>query len=97
MNTQNTKARSTDRILVLKPIDGKKPKSSTGLVDPRLFTGENKLHAVMNPRNTLWGLKYEMGALPPPLQKTWTNFTALKKDVDGYFSSRNLEIIEVQD
>ena len=45
----DTKLRSNNRTLVLKPVDGKKAASSTGLVDPRLFTGGNNLHAIKMP------------------------------------------------
>jgi hypothetical protein len=39
---------SSDRTLVLKPIEGKKPLSSIGATDTRLFTGENTVHAIMD-------------------------------------------------
>lgn len=95
---QNTnKERSPDRILVLKPIDGK-PLDTTGMTDPRLFKGENRLHAIMEEDSCLWKLKYESGTLPPFLKgKKYTSFKLLKQDAEGYFKGRNIEIKEVQD
>ena len=86
---------STDRILVLEPIDDKKPLSSTGLVDPRLFTGENKLHAIKDPQTCLWHFKYEQGILPPTLKGQYTGFNQLKKTAEDYFTKRNMKIKEV--
>ena len=89
--------RSPDRILVLKVIDDKKPLSSKGLVDSRLFTGENQLHAKMDTQTSLWAFKYDQGIVPAPLKCQFTSFKALKAHADLYFRSRNIEIIEVKD
>lgn len=89
--------RATDRVLVLRPIEGKRPLSSTGLVDTRLFTGANNLHAVMNQRTCLWNLKYDSGGLPDPLKQRFTSFDRLKQYADGYFRKRGIEIVEVID
>ena len=97
MSSVSPKERKSDRILVLKVKDGEKPLSSTGLVDPRLFTGENKLHAVQNPRNLLWSFKYDQGGLPPVLKQQFTNFETLFKHATSYFATRNIEIVEVID
>ena len=91
---QNTNIKSDDRILILRPIDGK-PTSSTGLVDRRLFNGENTLHALHDTRRRLWSLKYDKGGLPQPLKQQWTKFSALLTFVKKYFKSRNVEIIEI--
>lgn len=91
------KERSTDRILVLKIIDGKKPTSSLGNVDTRLFKGENKLHAIMDPRTCLWYFKYDSGALPEPLKQKFTSFNKLLEFARAYFVKRNIEIAEVID
>lgn len=96
MTTMSEKPHGADRVLTLSQIDGTKPLSSTGLVDKRLFTGENKLHAIMSPSNLLWTLKYEQGAVPPPLRdKSWTSFPLLMNDTRAYFKSRNIDIIQV--
>ena len=97
MISPESKMRSPDRILVLKTIDDKKPLSSKGIVDPRLFTGENKLHAIMDIQTSLWRFKYDQGIVPPPLKCQFTSFTALKKHAEDYFRTRNIEIIEVKD
>lgn len=87
--------RSVDRVLVLEPIDGKSPLSSTGMVDPRLFTGENKLHAIKDEQTALWHFKYDMGVLPPQLKQEFTGFPKLKTFADNYFKKRNIQIKEV--
>jgi hypothetical protein len=98
MLSHNTnKERSYDRILVLKQIEGQKVKGSTGLTDPRLFTGENKLHAIRNHQTCLWYFKYEMGLLPEPLKTQFTSFGKLLQHAKTYFSKRGLEIVEVID
>lgn len=93
----NNKLKQDDRILVLRPMEGLKAKSSTGIVDNRLFNGENKLHAIMNPATCLWRMKYEDGVVPVPLQGEYTNFKSLKNVAERYFKSRNVELIEVID
>ena len=91
------KERKTDRILVIKPIEGKSTLSSTGLVDPRLFTGENKLHAIMDTRNTLWYLKLDSGGLAEPLKQRFKTFDSLLSYTKRYFDKRNLQITEIID
>lgn len=91
------KMRSDDRILVLKVIDGSKPLSSTGFVDSRLFIGENKLHAVMDPNTCLWSFKYEKGITPYALKSNYTSFQKLYRYASEYFNKRNVEITEVVD
>lgn len=89
------KHRSTDRVFVLEVMEGKTGKSAGGLLDNRLFTEENKLHAIQNPSSCLWYLKYEQGIVPEPLRQQFTNFNALHKYVEGYFNKRNVNIKEV--
>ena len=89
--------RSPDRILVLKVMAGKKPMSTTGAADPRLFTGENKLHAVMDQQTCLWRMKYDMGIVPEPLKASFTSFKALRQYAESYYGKRNIEIVEVKD
>lgn len=91
------KLRKDDRIFVLRPIDGKRPSSSTGLVDTRLFTGGNVLHAKMDPQNCLWYMEYENGVLPQALKGRYTKFRDLREYVENYFRTRNIEIVEVKD
>ena len=91
------KMHSDKRALVLKPKPGEKPKSETGLVDPRLFTGENNIFAVRHPPTSLWSFKYESGILPQSLKKSFTNINALVKYAEEYFGRRGMEIVEVRD
>ena len=92
----NTKERKTDRVFSIKAIEGSS-KSSNGLVDSRLFTGDNKLHAVMDPASMLWSLKYEYGILPNAFKQRFTNFKVLHAFVQEYFRKRNIEIKEIID
>ncbi len=93
-----TKMRSRDRIFKLGIIDNKLPKNSTGMVDTRLFSGENNLHAKMDPETCFWSLQYgNGGVLPQPLKVNFTSFPALKRHVEDYFRTRNIEIKEIQD
>ncbi len=94
------KMNTTDRVLKLELIEGKKPLSAIGMTDPRLFKeGEdsNKLHAVMDPETCLWTFRYEKGAVPSALKGSYTGFKALKKFAEGYFLQRNIKIVEVKD
>lgn len=91
------KMRSDDRILVLGIMDGKKPKNSIGLVDSRLFQGDNSLHVRRNPRDSLWYFKYDTGGLPDPLKQSFTSFNKAYRYAEEYFSHRNVKIIRVED
>jgi len=95
--SNQTKMHSSDRILVLRPIEGKTPVSVSGLLDSRLFTGENKLHALMDTQTSLWSLKYEQGGLPEPLKQRFTSIKKLMDFVTAYFNKRNVEIAEIKD
>lgn len=90
-----TKNQSNDRILELVKIPGKDTRNTAGLVDNRLFTGENKLHAVMEP-NGLWSLKYDSGNLPEFLRQQFTSFSILLRTLKEYFYKRNIEIKEIR-
>lgn len=93
-----SKMRSPDRVLVLSVIEGKKPLNTLGIADPRLFTGENKLHAVMDQQTTLWTFKYEQGAVPEALRRlSFTSFKMLKQYADDFYNKRNIVIKEVRD
>ncbi len=92
-----SKMRTPDRILVLSVMDNKKPKNSIGNTDPRLFTGENKLHAVIDQQTTLWHFKYDMGGIPEVLKCNFTSFKKLLEHAREYYATRNIEIKEVKD
>jgi hypothetical protein len=96
MQPNITKMRQTDRIIVLEPMEGG-AKSTTGLTDNRLFTGENRLHAKMDPNNCQWYLHYDSGIVADPLKGRFTSFNKLKEHVEGYFNKRNVKVKEVLD
>lgn len=94
---KNNKLRSSDRIVVLEPMDGKKSLNTSGLVDTRLFTGRNQLHIIMDPQTCLWSFKYESGILPDPLKQRFTSFRNIYDYAVEYFRKRNIKIVEVID
>jgi len=91
-----TNIRKTDIIFELKPRE-KGALSSTGLLDKRLFTGHNKLHAIMNNQNCLWRLKYDQGITPLILQQQFTSFSKLHTFIKNYLNNRNVDIVEIKD
>lgn len=94
MNSINTA--SPDRVIKLEVIDNKLPKSSTGMVDTNLFSGENNLHARIDPQTMMWSVHYEKGAVPGSLKdQRWTGFSRLYKDLELYFKDRNIKISEI--
>jgi len=95
--TYKKKMRSEDRILVVRVMEGKKPVSNIGLVDPRLFKGETNLHCYRGPFDNFWRFRLEAGRLPEPMQGTWTSFQTAHDYVKSYFAKRNLEIKEIVD
>lgn len=93
-----TNVRSNDRILSLEVIDGEKAKSSTGLVDTRLFTGEQQLHLKMDPQTCFWYFQYgNNGVIPEPLRCKFTGVKAAIKYAEDYFQRRNIKIKEIKD
>lgn len=88
--TNLTKNMSYDRIIKFKSIGDTK-------VDQRLVTGENKVHAVMDPEYGHWTISYEHGTAPTVLQQKFTSFPRLIAFVTDYYRKRNLEIIEIID
>lgn len=86
-----------ERVLVLKPIDGTKPLSSTGNVDPRLFTGGNNCRVLMDKHSGLWFFKFDVGGLPEPLKdQFFTSFNKAKEHAEAYFKTRNIQITDVE-
>ena len=94
-NVEGTKNHTPQREIVLKPIDGR-PKTSGGLVDTRLFKGDNKLKAMMD-ESGLWYCKFEQGLLPESLKVKFTSVSKLVAFVKAYYDKRNIEVIEVKD
>lgn len=90
--------KSDDRILVLKPMEGKDAtRASTGDTDPRLFTGNNRLHIIMDPPTGFWYFKYDHGGLPGALSDRYTRYKQAFQVAEAYFKKRNVEIVEVID
>ena len=89
--------RSNDIIIELQAMEGKATLDSMGLVDQRLFTGENKLHAKMDIQSCLWRCEYDNGMLPQPLKQRFTSFNRLLSFVSDYYKRRNIEIVKVID
>lgn len=94
---EGAKMRSYDRIILLKPMEGKEVISTTGAVDPRLFKGGNKLHAIYDVTSGLWGLKVENGSIAGGLQGQFSEFEMLLNHITSYFNRRNIDIVGVQD
>lgn len=92
-----TNIRSTDRVLQLEVADNEAPLNSLGVVDKRLFTGNNNLHAVMDDQTMLWSMKYDTGNIPPPLRQKFTSFKLLLHAAQEYFKTRNIRIKEIKD
>lgn len=91
------KMHSNNRELKLSVIEGADPLNSKNSIDKRLFTGDNKLYAILNPQTALWNLQYDKGGVPGPLQGTWTTFQMAFKEAKAYFNKRNVEITEIID
>lgn len=94
---RSEKNKKEDRAFLLAQMEGKKGQDSSGLVDPRLFTGDNKLHAVKEKDTCLWYLKYEHGSVPVPFRQRFTHFYVLEKFVRDYYAKRNIEVKEIID
>lgn len=88
----STKMKSTDRIFVLEKIEGLDTKNAKGMVDNRLFTGENRLHAKIDPANCQWYMQYDSGIIPQPLSGRFTSFDKLKSHVEQYYHKRNIKV-----
>ncbi len=88
------KNNSTHRMLVLKQKEGEKIRSTTGLVDPRLFQGGNNVHVQMQP-DGLWRIRYDAGVVPIPLQDKFTSCEKLLKHTRKYFATRGVDVVDV--
>lgn len=93
--TNLTKNNSTDRVLTLKPVEGKTVTDTSGKIDQRLFNGENRLHAIRDAEYGLWTLQLEHGSLSQALNQKWTSFPKLFEAAKAYFLKRNVEISEI--
>lgn len=93
-----SRIRSPDRILKLEVIDGKKPKSVMGIIDSRLFQGDdNRIHIIMDLETSLWSIRYDKGSVPPALSGQYTGFKQAFDHTSKYFETRNVRITQVID
>lgn len=88
--------RSVDRVIVLKPIEGKTTLRASGLTDSTLFTGGNRLHALLD-ESGIWSLQYERGVIEENLKQRFTSFPRLMKHASEHYRKRNIKIEEVLD
>lgn len=95
LTTNSDKMASVDRIFKLKVIDEKRPRNSLGMIDTRLFTGENRLHVKKDLETNFWKFEYDMGAVPGLLKHQFTGYKAALKHAETYFKTRNIEVEEV--
>lgn len=87
--------RKTDRIIILEKEDPKM--KDTGILDPGIFEGKNNLHLVLDLVSGLWSFKYERGAVPPHLRTPFTSAKFALQHAEGYFKTKKIKIVEVQD
>lgn len=83
-----------DRVFKLTPMVGKNTMTPSGSVDNRLFSGENRLHAIMDTKTCLWSLKYDSGILHGGLKQQFTGFNKLFKYITDYYNKRNVRVEE---
>lgn len=93
-NTLKDKNRFNDRLVICRKMEGKNALSSSGLIDNRIFTGENNLHIIQGP-DALWHFKYDHGMLEQKLKQKFTTFTAIKNFITDYMARRNIEVKEI--
>jgi len=88
---------SPDRVLKLGVINDKLPKTSTGMVDTSLFTGENNIHARIDGQTMMWTVPLRKRAqCPGPLRtRSGLVFLNCTKTLELYFANRNIKITEV--
>jgi hypothetical protein len=91
------KLKSNERYVLLKQMEGQDPLNSKGMVDKRLFTGENKLLVTLDPQDSLWSIKFEKGLTPGNLTQRFTAFSKAVKHIKDYYAKRNIEIDKIID
>lgn len=91
------RVKSNDRYVILKQMEGKPSLNSSGMVDKRLFSGENKLHVILDPQEGLWSVKFEKGLTPGHLDQKFTTFRKAVDTIVQYYRKRNIEIDKIID
>jgi len=89
------RVRSNDRVVTLKRMEGKNALNSKGMIDNRLFTGENKLHVTLDSQTGLWSIKFEKGLTPGGLDNSFTSFNKALALIREYYRKRNIEVDKV--
>jgi len=89
------KQAKTDRLFKLNKKDGGSAKDVTGMVDPRLFSGDNHLHIKKDPETNFWYFHYDKGIPPESLKCHFTSFPYALRYAENYYLQRNVEIKEV--
>ncbi len=92
-----TNVRSQDRKILLEPMEGKEPKGTNGQIDPKLFKGDNYLHAVIDTQTMLWSLHFDSGVVPGSFKQQFTSFPKALKFVEDYYAKRNVKVSQVID
>jgi len=94
---KNTKMLASDRVFILEKIDPHAPDDDSGVVDKRILTGANKMHAIRDESSfNLWYFKYDHGIVPEALKgQRFTKFDIAKAFLEKYFATRNIRIKEV--
>ncbi len=95
LTANSDKMNSSTRYFNLKLSEGTSARTDTGILDKKLFTGDNKLKAEMDQETSLWSLSYENGNIPQTLKQQFTSFSKCKQFADAYFKKRNVEIVEI--
>jgi hypothetical protein len=88
---------TSDRVIKLKPREGEKPLNSKGMVDTRLFSGDNNIHVKMDKQSSLWYFEYDNGVLPQQLQQRFTSYSKALDFAKQYYDRRNVDVKEVVD
>lgn len=96
-HAKEIKNMSFDRIIVLKPREGQSTLNSKGMVDNRLFDGNNRLHAIRDSQTAFWSLRYDKGLVPEQMKQSFTTFQKMYDFVKGYFGRRNVDVVDVID
>lgn len=97
VESRQEKVKKDRRVISLRPIDNKKPLTTSGAIDSRLFTGENQLVAIYDTASGMWSARYTIGATPMGLQQRFTLFNELVEYLRQFYRLRNVEISGIKD
>lgn len=86
--------RITDIELVLSKDAANK---DTGLLDPGVFEGKNRLRIVQDTSTLMWSFKYDRGVVPPALKNKYTSFKLAKEDAESYFKAKKINVVGIKE